>query len=101
MRSLRLLSAWTLLAITALLVVPREQWHELGHAEHDDHVHHGPVVEASCVQCEIGVPVAMTTEALTPVALAVVRCPQPVALVQGIFLGYTPLTADRGPPATC
>ena len=102
MRPLRLLSAWTLLAITALLLVPREHWHGLGHEEHvEHHEHHGPVVEASCVQCETGVPVALATETLTPQFFAVIRCPLPVEAVQDTDLGFTPLTADRGPPATC
>ncbi|MCB9163018.1 MAG: hypothetical protein H6592_01075 [Flavobacteriales bacterium] len=102
MRALRLLAAWTLFAITALLLVPREHWHGLGHEEHVElPAHHGPAVEASCVQCETGVPVALAAESFAPQFFAVVRCPLPVEHVQHTDLGYTPLTADRGPPATC
>lgn len=100
MRSLRSLSAWSLLAITMALLVPREQWHGFGHLEHvATHDAHGPVVSSSCAQCDLGMPAAVASEALAPLVHNLIRCPLPIEAVQGTFLGFTPLAADRGPPS--
>jgi len=102
MRSLRALSAWILLATMLALVLPREHWHRLGHDEHAlEHASDGPTISSACAQCEVGMPVAIATGAITPPVQAVVHCPLPLEAVRGTSLGFTPQAADRGPPATC
>lgn len=99
---MRRLASWVLLAITVVLLVPREHWHELGHAEHvEEHVPAAMSVSASCAQCDTGWPVALAAEASTPEVRSFFYCPLPLEAVRGTALGFTPLTADRGPPAFC
>lgn len=102
MRSLRRIAAWSLLAITVALLVPREQWHTLGHDEHAvEHARSGSSISAACEQCLAGVQAAVAPDAITPDFFSFFHCPQPIEAVQGIFLGFAPLATDRGPPATC
>lgn len=90
--------AWLLLAITVLLLLPREQWHGLGHDEHAEHITDGPTVSATCAQCDGGWPVAVAAEALALPGHELAHCVLPEGAVRGTSLGFSLLAADRGPP---
>lgn len=102
MRSLRTFSTWILLGVMALAVVPREIWHACEHgplAHHADA--HGASVTASCMMCDLGLPVGTETASVELCAVIAVRSQDHSPAVRGTSLGFTALAADRGPPARC
>ncbi|HMU15261.1 MAG: hypothetical protein JST41_09240 [Bacteroidetes bacterium] len=102
MRSLRHLATWTLLTVMVGLLVPREHWHELGHDGHAaEHATEGASITGNCIQCEVGLPMAVASATAEPAVPIVVRRVVPVEVVRKHSFGPVAMAADRGPPSTC
>ncbi len=100
MRSLRRFCAHVLLAVMAVAIAPQEFWHACEHGPLVQHPDEGTqTVEASCAMCDIGMPVAVGSAVLDLTVVSSIDFQVTCPAIAGMSLGFTPLAADRGPPA--
>jgi hypothetical protein len=95
----RLVAAWSLLALMALVVVPPSVWHH--HEEVADHHHAegGATVENDCPVCDKALPIALEERVFGLSIVVEVMGSVGAAILPKAHVGHALRNADRGPPA--
>ena len=96
----RLIAAWSLLALMALVVAPREMLHrcEAQQADHQEHSE-GATIVTVCAVCDAAVPVAIGAEHRLEIVPVTVRALERGDAVRAAVASRVLRSADRGPPA--
>ena len=95
----RLIAAWSLLAVMALVVTPRELLHtcEVRAADHQEHGE-GAAIGTVCPVCDAAVPVAIGAEQRLEIVPVTVRALERGDAVRAAVAPRVLRSADRGPP---
>lgn len=96
----RLIAAWSLLALMALVVTPRSVFHRCGHSEVSHHeAIGGTAIENDCPVCDNAVPAAVQERITRYRAFAEIVVLVQVRELYAPLFGHALRSSDRGPPA--
>ena len=100
MHRIRTLSAWLLLAALCATIAPKEWLHVCAHGETGSVADpQGSTFKAACAACDLCLLLAVDLPHSPQSKPMIIGTDLHGPAIVGTSLGFTPLAADRGPPA--